>query len=202
MSDISKYDDSVLLDFLDANIVDELKARGFKHGWYKPQKSNLVKGSLYIIVGSRHPDCIFVGFAEDINFVLSKLNSHTFDQEFPYVIYSMPSSDDDIPSYYDDEEFFCYASYDLDSYISNDAVGDLFTCAFDCQYVHDFWLPISYEDAFHFLSLIAAIHNRMDVLHENPFDKNFFHSTDSSTVNSISNVKVDMTLLVRDEENQ
>ena len=63
MQALTNYTDEELIALSNIDIETELKARGYKFGWYKEAA---YKGCIYILVNPAFPNLVKIGYADEI----------------------------------------------------------------------------------------------------------------------------------------
>lgn len=84
LSELSKYDDNVLLDVINSDIELELRGRGYKYGWYKEDSCI---GYIYILINPAFPNLVKLGYTDNIESRLKTLNSNSGLPD-PYTCYA------------------------------------------------------------------------------------------------------------------
>lgn len=74
LSELSKYDDNVLLDIVNSDIESELRGRGYKCGWYKEDS---YIGYIYILTNPAFPNLVKLGYTDNIESRIKTLNSNS-----------------------------------------------------------------------------------------------------------------------------
>lgn len=84
LSELSKYDDNLLLQVINSDIESELRGRGYKYGWYKEDS---YIGYIYILINQAFPNLVKLGYTDNIESRLKTLNSNSGLPD-PYTCYA------------------------------------------------------------------------------------------------------------------
>ena len=74
MSNLSSYTDDQLFDLYASNIGEELRSRGYEHGWYK---RTVYVGEIYVLVNRAFPKLVKIGYSVDAKQRARQLSSNT-----------------------------------------------------------------------------------------------------------------------------
>lgn len=139
----------------------ELRARGYRMGWHRPEK---YAGVIYILVNPAFPSLVKIGYADDIEKRLRSLNRNS----------GLP------------DPYHCYATYRVKKRLEDLKLHCLIdTLDSDLRHTsnREFY-DMEKEKAFRILYAIAQINGDEDLLQLNPLDDDFF--TDCADLKALS----------------
>ena len=84
MSYLEKFSDEELLEIFGSDVEAEIKARGYKYGWYKPTE---YAGEIYILVNPAFPNLVKIGYANDVEKRVKSFNRNSGLPD-PYHVYA------------------------------------------------------------------------------------------------------------------
>lgn len=151
MSYLEKFSDEELLEIFGSDVEAEIKARGYKYGWYKPTEYS---GEIYVLVNPAFPNLVKIGYANDVEKRVKSLNNNS----------GLP------------DPYHVYATYKVKKRLEDLKLHDLID-SLDSDLRHaknrEFY-EMSPEKAYKILSAIAEINGDEDLLVRNPMKDNYF----------------------------
>ena len=151
MSYLEKFSDEELLEIFGSDVEAEIKARGYKYGWYKPTE---YAGEIYILVNPAFPNLVKIGYANDVEKRVKSFNRNS----------GLP------------DPYHVYATYKVKKRLEDLKLHNLID-SLDSDLRHaknrEFY-EMSPEKAYEILFVIAQINGDDDLLVLNPFGDDFF----------------------------
>ena len=151
MSYLEKFSDEELLEIFGSDVEAEIKARGYKYGWYKPTE---YAGDIYILVNPAFPNLVKIGYANNVEKRVKSFNNNS----------GLP------------DPYHVYATYKVKKRLEDLKLHNLID-SLDSDLRHaknrEFY-EMSPEKAYEILSAIAEINGDTDLLVKNPLHDEFF----------------------------
>jgi len=151
MSYLEKFSDEELLEIFGSDVEAEIKARGYKYGWYKPTE---YAGEIYILVNPAFSDLVKIGYANDVEKRVKSFNRNS----------GLP------------DPYHIYATYKVKKRLEDLKLHNLID-SLDSDLRHaknrEFY-EMSPEKAYGILSAIAQINGDEELLELNPLQDDFF----------------------------
>ena len=151
MSYLEKFSDEELLEIFGSDVEAEIKARGYKYGWYKPTE---YAGDIYILVNPAFPNLVKIGYANNVEKRVKSFNNNS----------GLP------------DPYHVYATYKVKKRLEDLKLHNLID-SLDSDLRHaknrEFY-EMSPEKAYEILSAIAEINGDTDLLIKNPLHDEFF----------------------------
>lgn len=150
MSNLSSYTDDQLFDLYASNIGEELRSRGYEHGWYK---RTVYVGEIYVLVNRAFPKLVKIGYSVDAKQRARQLSSNT----------AVPSP------------FHVYCIYRVKKDLADKRLHDLIdTLNPDLHYAQNReFFKMSPEDAYGMLKAIAEMVGDEEQLVLNPYSDEY-----------------------------
>lgn len=150
MSNLSSYTDDQLFDLYASNIGEELRSRGYEHGWYK---KTVYVGEIYVLVNRAFPKLVKIGYSVDAKQRARQLSSNT----------AVPSP------------FHVYCIYRVKKELADKRLHDLIdTLNPDLHYAQNReFFKMSPEDAYGMLKAIAEMVGDEEQLMLNPYSDEY-----------------------------